>query len=376
MQKLEYKPGVTVGDYEIKKGPGRVPGELGTGGFGRVYYAANRHMYHVVALKTMRKSAPWSPDVWTKFCRESKFWLHLECDHHVVRARSFFLFDEERGEVLSEQDAENKREIARPFLAIDFIEGLSLKDLLNRELRLHPLQACRYGIQFCEGMRNANDTTARGRNSAPLLHRDISPDNVMISLRNTLKITDFGLARFVGMAADIQSELAGKDFYMSPEQGRCNTLKKLERLTPASDIWAFGVTLYQCLTGSFPYVSLDKIFTPGPQWIPSEWVSPGKLPYGHSNIGKLTPFSKDRKDMIRHFDELVSRCFFRSAKERLQTWKEVMDLLSLIHVKLEERLENKPPACCGACDFIPNDGSAVTCSLCGAKLVPGQTTTR
>ena len=354
-----YKPEDEVGNFIIQKGNnlyGCENGVLGKGGFGIVYYAINKYSRNeVVALKTILPDEDIQYEDYQKFQHEADFWSNLETHSNIVQAKTFFLNENDIQTVPSEK-AGALVEVARPFLALEFIEGITLAQLIQKEGSLEPLQACHYGIEFCTGMINARERTRKGLSPPQLLHRDISPDNAMISKnRNNLKINDFGLARFVGMAVDSKSRLAGKYLYMSPEQHSCTTREDLKMLTPASDIWAFGVTLYKCLTGQQPYNPstipelMDILYVSTVRWKPSEACP-------------------KNTDAVTYFDDLICDCFYRNPLERPQTWQSVQERLIDIRAKLEAKKEAGGFHSCKECGFIQNSRAKNQCNLCGGAI--------
>jgi serine/threonine protein kinase len=126
------------------------------------------------------------------------------------------------------------------FLTMAFVEGRSLKERIA-EGPLPLIEVLNVAVQVAEGLKTAHE---RG-----VVHRDIKPANIMLNREGQVRITDFGLASIEG-GADLTRPLAilGTPAYMSPEQVRG------ERTDGRTDIWSFGVTLFEMTTGRRPFL--------------------------------------------------------------------------------------------------------------------------
>ncbi len=236
--KLPAKPQEIIGNYEIYK-------ELGRGGMGVVYLAVTRDHEEVCALKTFLN--PTDTAAVEAFKREAKTWIDLDRHPNLVSA---FYVDELRG---------------RLYVAVEFVmpgpEGLNSLEGYLRSSPPGVNQALRWSIQFCHGMEYAYTKGIR-------CHRDIKPANIMIDWQKNLKITDFGLAAAMSSSADGQTQLncrggavglsvhtegggAGTPTHMPPEQWRSGSA-----CDERSDIYAFGITLYQMAAkGKLPFLA-------------------------------------------------------------------------------------------------------------------------
>ncbi len=149
----------------------------------------------------------------------------------------------------------------KPFAVLEYVNGPDLRTLLghspNRQIAIS--QALLFGIQFCLGM-IAADTQAASheRKARGFAHRDICPDNIMVSCltaadagRNTLKIADFGLAR--ALTAEDASGHGSTRFTGRPDYAAPEVFRGSHRTTAASDVYSFGVTLWEMLTGLVPH---------------------------------------------------------------------------------------------------------------------------
>jgi tetratricopeptide (TPR) repeat protein len=221
---------IIVDHYEVH--------DIKKGGLGRVFLCYDCKWREPVALKTFQMTEQWTkidqmsdtPErkrfdhAVASFEREAGKWIQLDRHRNIVQAK--------RVELVS----------GLPVLVLELIpgsrdKGPSMREQMRR--RLPMLQALNYAVQFCIGM----DYAFRERG---LIHRDIKPENVLITPGGVLKITDFGLAATL---AEVKhgDQPRGTPGYMSPEQLRG------EPLTIRSDVYGFGVMLYEMLTAHLPF---------------------------------------------------------------------------------------------------------------------------
>ncbi|MBI4345330.1 MAG: tetratricopeptide repeat protein [Elusimicrobia bacterium] len=227
---------------ELIGGKYEVLGKVGEGGFGVVYQVYSRETRMVYALKTFREEYLTDAGTRDLFKREAQVWLDLGAHPFVVRAH---FVDEMNG---------------RLYIAMEYLPGDSTRpNSLDGWLKRGPValeQVLRWSVQFCHGMEHA---AKRGVQA----HRDIKPANILVARDGTLRISDFGLAAALNLAKSAnrlgiraEGEVglscmseggAGTPPYMPPEQFSADS-----RCDARSDVYAFGVTLYQLLSGRFP----------------------------------------------------------------------------------------------------------------------------
>ena len=215
---------------------------LGIGGFGVVYLVYSHETNSVYAFKTLRDEHLDNEETRERFHREANVWVDLECHPYIVRA--YYV-----------------KEIAsRLYIAMEYIapDSEGLNSLAGHLKRRPPdlAQSLRWAIQFCHAMEYAYAMGLR-------CHRDIKPDNILISCDHTLKITDFGIAGILGASAEglgigliaqnsrvgspsltMQGSGFGTPTHMPPEQ-----FNDPAACDERSDIYSFGVVLYQMRTG-------------------------------------------------------------------------------------------------------------------------------
>jgi tetratricopeptide (TPR) repeat protein len=201
----------------------QVHGVLGKGGFGIVYLVCSADSRNVYALKTFRDEHMADSAIRDRFRREAQLWIDVGPHPYLVRAHFVDQIE------------------FRLFLAMEFVApGENGLNSLEGYLRRDPpdtVQSLRWAIQFCHGMEHAH---AHGIRS----HRDIKPANILIDDKRNVKISDFGLASAAGEIRVPGKGGAGTPAYMPPEQFLDANL-----CDPRSDIYSFGVVLYQLAAG-------------------------------------------------------------------------------------------------------------------------------
>jgi serine/threonine protein kinase/Tfp pilus assembly protein PilF len=194
--------------------------ELGRGGMGVVYKAEDTKLKRTVALKFLPPELTHIPDVKDRFMREAQAAAAL--DHPNIC--TVYEFDE----------AEEKT-----FISMAYVEGQSLR----KKLESGPLEldeALRIATQAAQGLQIAH--------KKGVVHRDIKSANIMVTEDNQAKIMDFGLARMTGGTLITKEGMTmGTIAYMSPEQARG------EEVDHRTDIWSFGVVLYEMFGGQLPF---------------------------------------------------------------------------------------------------------------------------
>ncbi|HEY0540779.1 MAG TPA: Stk1 family PASTA domain-containing Ser/Thr kinase [Actinoallomurus sp.] len=214
------QPRLLGGRYELD-------GVIGRGGMAEVYRARDLRLDRVVAIKTLRSDLARDPTFQARFRREAQSAASL--NHPSVIA----VYD--TGEDMLDHNPV-------PYIVMEYVEGRTLRDVLQEEHRLAPERA----LQMTDGILRALDYSHRGG----IVHRDIKPANVMLTAGNEVKVMDFGIARALADSAATMTATAqviGTAQYLSPEQARG------ERVDARSDIYSTGCVLYELLTGRPPF---------------------------------------------------------------------------------------------------------------------------
>ena len=208
-------PGTEVREYRI----GRI---LGEGGMGAVYLAENRYTTQKVAIKVIWPELMRDENVSRRFVEEARVMGGLQ-HPNIVALHTFF----EEGE--------------RFFLVMAFIEGTALDEILQSR-RMELDEAVGIARQVLSALDYAHNRPH------PVVHRDIKPANIMVRSDGTAVVTDFGIAKAAGREKLTRTQgVLGTYEYMSPEQVRGDPV------TPACDLYSFGITFYRMLTGVVPF---------------------------------------------------------------------------------------------------------------------------
>jgi eukaryotic-like serine/threonine-protein kinase len=217
------EPGASIRAFEILT-------KLSSGGMGDVLLA-RRHGAHgfekLLAVKTIRGDLAKRPDIRAMFLDEARLVARL--DHPAIA--HVYDFGEE-DETL--------------YLAMEYVAGVALNKLLiKRQAPLPPPVAVRIAAEVCRGIHAAHELTDLDGRNLGVVHRDLSPGNLILTFDGHMKILDFGIA-FMNEreSPDTQlGELKGKPSYMAPEQLRA------ERVDRRSDLYSLSVVLHEMLTG-------------------------------------------------------------------------------------------------------------------------------
>jgi tRNA A-37 threonylcarbamoyl transferase component Bud32 len=201
---------------------------LGRGGMAKVYLAHDEVLDRDVALKALREQFADDEEFVDRFKREAKSAAALSHPNIVQ------VYD--RGQT----------EDGASYIAMEYVPGGTLKEHITSDGPLDPGVAASLALQIAEALGAAHE---RG-----VVHRDIKPQNVLLSATGAVKVADFGIARAASTATISQtSVILGTASYMSPEQALG------EPATPKSDLYSLGVVLYEMLTGELPYTAESPV---------------------------------------------------------------------------------------------------------------------
>ncbi len=202
------------GRYEIKE-------IIGVGGMAVVYKAFDNQENRIVAVKILKEEFISNEEFVRRFKNESKA-IAMLSHPNIVK-----VFDVSFGDLIQ-------------YIVMEYIEGITLKEYIEREGSLRWKDAVHFTIQILKGLQHAHD---KG-----IVHRDVKPQNIMVLPDGTIKVTDFGIARFArSEQRTITDKAIGSVHYISPEQARG------ERTDEKADIYSVGVMLYEMLTGQLPF---------------------------------------------------------------------------------------------------------------------------
>jgi eukaryotic-like serine/threonine-protein kinase len=260
--------GQTISHYKILE-------KLGEGGMGVVYKAHDTKLDRDVALKFLPHYLTSDP-------------VEKERFYHEARAASALMHP---NVTVIHEIAEHDGQL---YIAMELVEGKTLKQLTEHE-SLSIKQCLDIAIQVCDGLAAAHE---RG-----VVHRDIKSENIILTAKNQAKIMDFGLAKVKG-ATKLTKEgsTLGTAAYMSPEQARG------EEVDQRSDIFSFGVVLYELLTSKLPFrgehhaALMYSIVNEEPQ--PIARFNENVTPEIEHIVAKA--LEKDRGERYQHVDDLLA----------------------------------------------------------------------
>jgi serine/threonine protein kinase len=266
--------GSTVSHYKIL-------GKLGGGGMGVVYKAEDTKLKRTVALKFLPPVFSFDKEAKQRFINEAQAASALQ-QHNICTIHEI-----------------NETHDGQLFIVMDYYEGQTLGDKLKKsKLRLE--EFFRISTQIAEGISWAH--------KFGIIHRDIKPANILITKDGVVKILDFGLAKLSGqtMMTKMGTTL-GTVAYMSPEQARG------EDVDHRTDIWSFGVVMYEMLTGKPPFSS--------------EYEQ--AMIYSILNE-EIKPISSNKPDINPELDTLIMDCMEKDLNERCQSAAEIRRKLKFL----------------------------------------------
>ena len=202
------------GRYEIQE-------IIGVGGMAVVYKAYDNVENCIVAIKILKEEFISNEEFIRRFKNESKA-IAVLSHPNIVK-----VFDVSFGDIIQ-------------YIVMEYIDGITLKEFIERQGSLRWKDAVYFTIQILKGLQHAHD---KG-----IVHRDVKPQNIMVLSDGTIKVADFGIARFArNEQRTITDKAIGSVHYISPEQARG------EKTDEKSDIYSVGVMLYEMITGKLPF---------------------------------------------------------------------------------------------------------------------------
>ncbi|MBA4122955.1 MAG: protein kinase [Acidobacteria bacterium] len=288
---------------DTKLGRYKILSLIGAGGMGEVYLAEDTKLERKVALKILPETLAQDEERMRRFIHEAKSASALNHPNIIT--------------IYEIGEADNQH-----FIASEYIEG----ETLHSKLKAQPINL-KPALDIAIQVTSALDAAHR----AKIIHRDIKPENVMIRPDGLVKLLDFGIAKLAEKQAEHNSDseaataikanttpgmIIGTANYMSPEQAKGKTVDA------RTDIFSFGVMLYEMLAGKLPFAgenALDVI--------------------GSILHKEFAPLSQTVPDMPRELQHIVEKCLRKDRDERYQTIKDV--LIDLKDVKQELEFQNK-----------------------------------
>ncbi len=266
---------VLDGRYEIIK-------EIGVGGMAKVYKAKDKLLGRYVAIKILKDQYAEDDEFLKKFNNEAQSAARLS---HINIVNVYDIG----------KDMLNGKLIQ--YIVMEYVEGETLKDLINREKVLENHDIIDYSTQIAQALKSAHDSG--------IVHRDIKPQNILIDKYGLCKVTDFGIARVSSNATiTYTSSILGTVHYISPEQakGKIVDLK--------SDLYSLGAVMYEMATGKVPF-DADNSVGIAVMHIQDDPIPPREL---NPNLSK-------------HLNYIIMKLLKKDPTERFQNASELIEAL-------------------------------------------------
>ena len=267
---MTFQPGQVVGEYKIVR-------VLGRGGLGAVYEAMHLISQRAEAMKVMLPEQTGTEEMKERFRREIQLLASLN-HPNIARLHNAFYFEDQL------------------IMVMELVEGEDLRSR-SRSARMAMPMLMDLATQVLAALDYAH---ARG-----VVHRDIKPANIMISFAGLVKVLDFGIAITQGSVnLTMAGSLIGSPMHMSPEQVRG------EKATQQSDIYSFGVTLYELIAGQSPVSGATTY----------------ELMMAHLN-GTPTPLAELRPEIPARLSDVIARALEKDPAKRFTTAAEFLGAL-------------------------------------------------
>lgn len=283
-------------------------GKIGSGGMSDVYRAKCHKLNRMVAIKVLKE----------EFRQDSSFTDKFKMEAQAAARLS-------HPNIVNVYDVVDDGDI--PFIVMELVEGITLKSYIMKKGTLGIREAIGIALQVAQGIEAAHESG--------IVHRDIKPQNIIISLDGKAKVADFGIAR-AASSQTVSASAVGSVHYISPEQARggyCDI---------RSDIYSFGVTMYEMVTGRVPFEG-DNTVTVALAHLETPMESPAAL----------------NPDVPVSLEKIILKCTEKKPEYRYRTMGEVIS--DLRRALLEPDRDFVEPA-------VQEDNTAKTVLISEAEL--------
>ncbi len=241
---------------------------VGTGGMSTVYRAKDERLKRFVAVKVLK--AEYASDA----TFVSKFRVEAQSSAGLTHPNIVSVYDVSEDQGLY-------------FIVMELVEGITLKEYINLNGRLNMSQAIEFSIQIASALQVAHEHH--------VIHRDIKPQNIIVSKSGSIKVTDFGIAK-AATSTTMSTTGIGSVHYISPEQARGGYSDE------RSDIYSLGITMYEMVTGRVPFEG-DTNVAIALMHIQNEMISPREL----------------YPDIYPSFEKIILKCTQKKPERRYLT---------------------------------------------------------
>ena len=241
---------------------------IDTGGMACVYKAICQKTNNFVAVKILKDQFTNNREYVNRFKKEAEAAFSL--DHENIVKVTDIGYD-----------------IGVYYMVMDFIDGATLKSLIQEKSVIDEKDAVQYAIQVCSALAAAH--------KKGIIHRDIKPQNILIDQEGDVKLTDFGIAKSASSEESDGKKVMGSVYYISPEQA------KGERADNRSDIYSLGIMLYEMVTGILPYTAAETV----------------TVALKHINE-PMTPPASVKNGLSRSVNDIILKATSKSKKDRYQ----------------------------------------------------------
>lgn len=249
---------------------------IGVGGMAYVYRAYDRIEGRWVAIKILKQELSGNSDFLRRFRNESKA-IAMLSHPNIVK-----VYDVSFGDQIQ-------------YIVMEYIDGITLKQYIEQEGVIRWNEAVHFTMQILMALEHAH--------SKSIVHRDIKPQNIMVLQNGTIKVADFGIARFLQSETTTMTDKAiGSVHYIAPEQARG------DYITDKADIYSVGVMLYEMLTGKLPFEA-DNAVSVALMQLQAKPVMPREL----------------NPSIPRGLEQITMRAMEKSPMDRFQSAREMLD---------------------------------------------------
>lgn len=284
------KEGIFLGKrYEILE-------RIGSGGMADVYKGKDHKLNRFVAVKVLKSDY-----------RSDKVFIQK------------FLSEAQAAAGLMHPNVVNVYDVGQDrglyYMVMELVEGITLKDYIEKKGRLSAKETISIAIQMVTGIQAAHNQH--------IIHRDIKPQNIIISNDGKVKVTDFGIARATTSTSTISTNVMGSVHYTSPEQARGGIVDE------KSDIYSAGITIYEMVTGHVPYDG-DSTVTVALKHLQDDFPRP----------------SDEVKNIPRSLENIILKCVQKSTARRYQNCQELITDLkrAMVNIDADASKAGRKPA--------------------------------